>query len=100
MELRLDATEVQVRRLRAGRGGRWASVSGKKKQDTMKATVVADHCGRTLWTEAMRSGRMHDVTAARTAGIDSCFRHFPRWRCCSMAGSLVCDATTRSISPT
>ena len=77
VELRLDATEIQVRRPRAGRGGRRAFVSGKKKQNTMKATVVADHRGRTLWVDAMRPGRMHDATAARMEGIDSCFRHFP-----------------------
>ncbi|MGC0407624.1 hypothetical protein RKD31_000867 [Streptomyces sp. SAI-163] len=41
IELRLDATEIQVRRPAAGRGGRRAFVSGKKKQNTMKATVVA-----------------------------------------------------------
>ncbi|TXS69921.1 hypothetical protein EAO76_24525 [Streptomyces sp. sk2.1] len=52
IELRLDATEVQVRRPPAGRGGRRAFVPGKKKQNTMKATVVADHQGRTLWTGA------------------------------------------------
>ncbi|MFF8763978.1 transposase family protein [Nocardiopsis dassonvillei] len=77
VELRLDATEVQVRRPPAGRGGRRAFVSGKKKQNTMKATILADHRGRTLWTDAMRPGRMHDATAARAEGIDSCFRHFP-----------------------
>ncbi|MFH8411287.1 transposase family protein [Streptomyces sp. NPDC018019] len=76
VELRLDATEVQVRRPAAGRGSRRAFVSGKKKQNTMKATVVADAKGRTLWTDALRPGRMHDVTAARAAGITSCFRHF------------------------
>lgn len=76
VELRLDATEVQVRRPAAGRGGRRAFVSGKKKQNTMKATVIADHQGRTLWTDALRPGRMHDVTAARTAGIGRCFDHF------------------------
>lgn len=32
VELRLDATEVQVRRPPVGRGGRRAFVSGKKKQ--------------------------------------------------------------------
>lgn len=52
-------------------------VSGKKKQNTMKATVIADHKGRTLWTDALRPGRMHDVTAARNEGISSCFQHFP-----------------------
>ncbi len=45
VELRLDATEIQVRRPVAPRGGRRAFVSGKKKQNTMKATVIADHTG-------------------------------------------------------
>ncbi|MFD9420739.1 transposase family protein [Streptomyces goshikiensis] len=76
IELRLDATEVQVRRPPASRGGRRAFVSGKKKQNTMKATVVADHQGRTLWTDALRPGRMHDATAARNEGIGNCFQHF------------------------
>ncbi|MEU4089564.1 transposase family protein [Streptomyces aureus] len=78
VELRLDATEVQVRRPAAGRGGRRAFVSGKKKQNTMKATVIADHRGRTLWADGLRPGRMHDATAARTAGIGPCFDHFDR----------------------
>ncbi|MFI5705439.1 transposase family protein [Streptomyces xanthochromogenes] len=77
VELRLDATEVQVRRPLAGRGGRRSFVSGKKKQNTMKATVVADRQGRTLWTVALRPGRMHDTTAARNEGIGVCFQHFP-----------------------
>lgn len=76
IELRLDATEVQVHRPPASRGGRRAFVSGKKKQNTMKATVVADHQGRTLWTDALRPGRMHDATAARNEGIGNCFQHF------------------------
>ncbi|MFH8470712.1 transposase family protein [Streptomyces sp. NPDC017991] len=76
VELQLDATEVQVRRPVAGRGGRRAFVSGKKKQNTMKATVIADHRGRTLWADGLRPGRMHDVTAARAAGITGCLRHF------------------------
>ncbi|MFD5721565.1 transposase family protein [Streptomyces sp. NPDC127036] len=76
VELRLDATEVQVRRPAAGQGGRKAFVSGKKKQNTMKATVIADHRGRTLWADSLRPGRMHDATAARTAGIGPCFDHF------------------------
>ncbi|MER6434451.1 hypothetical protein ABT272_43590 [Streptomyces sp900105245] len=42
VELRLDATEIQVRRHPVRRGGRRALVSGKKKQNTMRATVVAD----------------------------------------------------------
>ncbi|MFH9298814.1 transposase family protein [Streptomyces sp. NPDC017520] len=77
IELRLDATEVQVRRPPASRGGRRSFVSGKKKQNTMKATVIADHQGRTLWTDTLRPGRMHDATAARNEGIGTCFQHFP-----------------------
>ncbi|MFD8396716.1 transposase family protein, partial [Streptomyces sp. NPDC059680] len=76
LELRLDATEIQVRRPLAGRGGRRAFVSGKKKQNTMKATVIADRRGRTLWTDALRPGRMHDATADRSEGIADCFQSF------------------------
>ncbi len=47
-----------------------------KKQNTRKATVIADRQGRTLWTDALRPGRMHDATAARTAGIGRCLDHF------------------------
>jgi hypothetical protein len=75
VELRLDATGIQVRRPAAGRGGRRAFVSGEKKQNTMKAAVIADHQGRTLWADGLRPGRMHDTTAARAAGITGCFHH-------------------------
>jgi hypothetical protein len=76
--LRLDGTEVQVRRPRAGKPGRRAFVSGKKKMNTKKATVVTDEKGRTLWAGAFRPGRMHDQTAVRTEGIADLFRQFPQ----------------------
>jgi hypothetical protein len=75
--LRVDGTEVQVRRPRAGRPGRRAFVSGKKKQNTIKSTVISDGDGRLLWTGAFRPGRMHDVTAVRTEGIEGLLRAFP-----------------------
>ncbi len=75
--LRLDGTEVQVRRPRVGKPGRRAFVSGKKKQNTKKATVITDGKGRTLWAGAFRPGRMHDQTAVRTEGIADLFRQFP-----------------------
>ncbi|MET8510005.1 transposase family protein [Streptomyces sp. NPDC004787] len=81
IELRLDAAEVQVRRPLAGRGGRRAFFSGKKKQNTMKASIVADHQGRTLWTDVLRPGRMHDATAACNEGIGICFPS-RMWKCC------------------
>jgi hypothetical protein len=80
VELRLDGTEVQVRRPPAGKPGRRAFVSGKKKMNTKKATVVTDGEGRTLWAGAFRPGRMHDQTAVRTEGIADLFRQHPQVR--------------------
>jgi hypothetical protein len=77
-ELRIDGTEVQVRRPRANKPGRRALVSGKKKMNTKKATVVTDGQGRTLWAGAFRPGRMHDQTAVRTEGIADLFKQFPQ----------------------
>ena len=76
--LRLDGTEVQVRRPSAGKPGRRAFVSGKKKQNTKKAAVITDEKGRTLWAGAFRPGRMHDQTAVKTEGIASLFTQFPQ----------------------
>ena len=78
VELRIDGTEVQVRRPRANKPGRKAFVSGKKKMNTKKATVVTDEQGRTLWAGAFRPGRMHDQTAVRTEGITDLFTQFPQ----------------------
>ena len=77
VELRIEGTEVQVRRPRANKPGRLAFVSGKKKQNTKRATVVTDGEGRTLWAGAFRPGRMHDQTAVRTEGIADLFEQFP-----------------------
>ena len=75
--LRIDGTEVQVRRPRANRPGRRAFVSGKKKQNTIKSTAISDGQGRLLWLGAFRPGRMHDVTALRTDGIEDLLRRHP-----------------------
>ncbi|MFB7577333.1 transposase family protein [Streptomyces sp. NPDC056165] len=78
VELRLDGTEVRVRRPKAGRPGRRAFVSGKMRQNTKKATVITDGQGRTLWTGAVRPGRMHDQTAVKTEGIEALFEQYPQ----------------------
>jgi DDE superfamily endonuclease len=78
VELRVDGTEVQVRRPKANRPGRRAFVSGKKKQNTGKATIISDDQGRLLWCGAVRPGRMHDVTALRTEGIEDLLRKYPK----------------------
>jgi hypothetical protein len=75
--LRIDGTEVQVRRPQARRPGRRAFVSGRKKQNTIKPTAISDGAGRLLWLGAMRPGRMHDATAVRTEGIADLLRHYP-----------------------
>src|SRR5260370_362534 len=75
--VRSDGTEVQVRRPRANRPGRRAFVSGKKKQNTIKPTAISDAAGRLLWLGAIRPGRMHDVTALRTEGIQDLLRAHP-----------------------
>jgi hypothetical protein len=74
--LRIDGTEVRVRRPRACRPGRRAFISGKMRQNTMKATVITDADGRTLWTGAFRPGRQHDQTALKTEGICDLFEQF------------------------
>jgi hypothetical protein len=75
--LRVDGTEMQVRRPAANRPGRRAFVSGKKKQNTIKATAVSDGEGRLLWLGAFRPGRMHDTTALRTESIEDLLRRHP-----------------------
>jgi len=77
VRLRVDGTEVQVRRPMAGRPGRRAFVSGKKKQNTIKSTVISDDSGRMLWAGAFRPGRTHDATSVRTEGIEDLLRHYP-----------------------
>ncbi|WP_435878204.1 transposase family protein [Streptomyces microflavus] len=78
VRLRIDGTEVQVRRPRAGRPGRKAFVSGKRRQNTIKTTTFSDGQGRTLFSGVVRPGRMHDQTAVRTEGIAEQFRHHPK----------------------
>ena len=77
VKLRIDGTEVQVRLPKANRPGRRAFVSGKKKQNTIKATAVSGGDGGLLWLGAFRPGRMHDVTALRTDGIEDLLRRYP-----------------------
>lgn len=78
VELRIDGTEVQVRRPKPNRPGRRAFVSGKKKQNTKKTTVIGDGAGRLLFAGVFRPGRQHDVTAIRTEGIEDLLISYPQ----------------------
>ncbi|MFJ9680308.1 hypothetical protein ACIRP2_19915, partial [Streptomyces sp. NPDC101194] len=77
VELRLDATEIQLCRPVAGRGGRRAFVSGKKKQNTMMATVIADDRDRPPWIDGLRRivCSIAPFRAGRTSGRSSRTRH-------------------------
>ena len=86
IRLRLDGSEIQVRRPKAHRPGRRAFVSGKKKQNTIKFTKVCDQRGRTLGDVTFRPGRMHDQTALQTDGIDDLLGQFPGVGCEMDAG--------------
>lgn len=55
-------------------------MSGKKRQNTIKTTTFSDAQGRTLFSGAIRPGRMHDQTAVRTEGIAEKFHRRPRVR--------------------
>ena len=48
-----------------------------KKQNTIESTAISDGRGRLLWLGAFRPGRMHDVTALRTDGIEDLLRRHP-----------------------
>jgi hypothetical protein len=84
--LRIDGSEIQVRRPPARRPGRRAFVSGKKKMNTIKFTKVSDERGRTLWDGTFRPGRQHDQTALQTGGIDNLLEQFPDVTCQMDAG--------------
>lgn len=77
VSLRVDGSEIQVRRPPAGRPGRRAFVSGKKKQNTITFTLITGPTGRTLWAGNIRPGRVHDQTAIKTEGIDELLRLYP-----------------------
>jgi DDE superfamily endonuclease/Helix-turn-helix of DDE superfamily endonuclease len=84
--LRIDGSEIQVRRPPPHRPGRRALVSGKKKMNTIKFTKICDGHGRTLWDGTFRPGRQHDQTALQTDGIDDLLQRFPDVRCEMDAG--------------
>ena len=77
VELRLDGTEVQVRRPRASKPGRRAFVSGKKNMNTKKATVVTDGEGRTLRAGAFRPGPHARPDGCANRGTADLFEQFP-----------------------
>lgn len=65
----MDATEIRVRRPSAKRAGRQQFVSGKSRQNAMKALVITDGQGHMLFCGATVRGSTADITQARQAGM-------------------------------
>ena len=78
VELRLDGTEVQVRRPRAGKPAVTRSSQARRSRTRKRPPSSPTAKGRTLWAGAFRPGRMHDQTAVRTEGIADLFTQFPQ----------------------
>ncbi|MEU6472454.1 transposase family protein [Streptomyces massasporeus] len=65
----IDGTEIRVRRPAAGRKDRDKFISGKSKQDAVKAMVVTDDDGRMLFCSPTQQGSCEDITHARQLGL-------------------------------
>lgn len=65
----IDGTEIRVRRPAAGRKDRDKFISGKSKQNAVKAMVVTDEDGRVLFCSPTKPGSCADITQARQLGL-------------------------------
>ncbi|WP_329598923.1 transposase [Streptomyces pseudovenezuelae] len=65
----IDGTEIRVRRPAAGSKDRDKFVSGKTKQNAVKAMVLTDVDGRVLFCSPVWPGSCADITQARQLGL-------------------------------
>ncbi|MFD2009531.1 transposase [Streptomyces narbonensis] len=65
----IDGTELRVRRPAAGRKDRDRFISGKNKQNAVKAMVFTDGEGRLLFCSPAKPGSCADITHARDLGL-------------------------------
>ncbi|MFJ3825482.1 transposase family protein [Streptomyces nodosus] len=65
----IGGTEIRVRRPAAGRKDRDTFVSGKSRQNAVKAMVVTDADGRVLFCSPTKPGSCADITHARQLGL-------------------------------
>jgi hypothetical protein len=65
----IDGTEIRVRRPATGRKDRDTFISGKNKQNAVKAMVLTDQNGRVLFCSPARPGSCADITHARQLGL-------------------------------
>ncbi|MFI7237646.1 transposase family protein [Streptomyces cyaneofuscatus] len=60
---------MRVRRPGAHRGGRSRFISGKSRINAMRALVITDERGRSLFCGEVQAGSVADITQARDAGL-------------------------------
>ncbi|MFE2854437.1 transposase family protein [Streptomyces lavendulae] len=65
----IDGTEIRVRRLAAGHKDREKFISGKNKQNAVKAMVLTDARGRLLFCSPAQPASCADITHARQLGL-------------------------------
>ncbi|MEU3063321.1 transposase family protein [Streptomyces subrutilus] len=65
----IDGTEIRVRRPAAGRKDREKFISGKNKQNAVKAMVLTDASGRLLYCSPAQPASCADITHARQLGL-------------------------------
>jgi hypothetical protein len=99
LTLRLDATEIRVRRPRAGRGGRKAFVSGKLKQNTIKTTLAADAYGATLWCGSTVRAACTTPPPPVSRASTRCYGRTRRSKCSSTPATRAWPKTIPSRSP-
>ena len=71
----MDATEIRVRRPTRKRAGRHQFISGKSRQNAMKALVISDARGRVLFSGVSCRGSTADITQARQTGLADWLQH-------------------------
>lgn len=90
----MDATEIRVRRPSDRRAGRHQFISGKARQNSIKALIVTDAAGRVLFCGATARGSVPDITQARTAGLIDLLDHTTNLRILTDAGYQGLNAQT------
>jgi hypothetical protein len=82
----MDATEIRVRRPTQRRAGRHQFISGKARQNSVKALLITDAAGVVLFCGAVARGSVPDITQARAAGLVDLLEHTENVRILTDAG--------------
>ncbi|CAM5275010.1 transposase family protein [Streptomyces atroolivaceus] len=97
----IDGTEIRVRRPAVGRKDRDRFISGKNKQNAVKAMVFTDEDGRLLFCSPTKPGSCADITHARELGLVKLLADGPPVEVLAVAGYQGLGAQTggRVVTP-